>query len=78
MGYQCWNKLQKFCCLFILELDFGAIKGCVFALLTVIPNHIIDELIKVQTDFICKNTPAKIALFYITKMFGNNFKFHSN
>ena len=45
---------------FILELDFGAIKSCVFALLTVIPNHIIDELIKVQTNFICKNTPAKI------------------
>ena len=30
------------------------------ALLTVVPNHIINELIKIQINFIWKNTPAKI------------------
>ena len=30
------------------------------ALLTAAPNHIIDELIKIETSFIWKSTPAKI------------------
>ena len=32
----------------------------ILAVLAVVPNHIIDELIKIQTHFIWKNTPAKI------------------
>ena len=28
--------------------------------LTVVSNHITDELIKIQTNLICKNTPPKI------------------
>ena len=28
--------------------------------LTVVSNHITDELIKIQTNLICKNTPLKI------------------
>ena len=35
-------------------------KVVCLVLLTVIPNHIIDELIKVQTNLIWKNTVAKI------------------
>ena len=35
-------------------------KVVYLALLTVISNHIIDELIKVQINFIWKNTTAKI------------------
>ena len=36
------------------------LKVAYLALLTVIPNHIIDELIKVQSKFTWKSTPAKI------------------
>ena len=35
-------------------------KVVYLALLTVVPNHIIDKLINIQSNFILKNTPAKI------------------
>ena len=36
------------------------LKVVYLALLAVVPNHIIDELIKIQTNFIWENTPAEI------------------
>ena len=39
---------------------FKLLKVAYLALLTVAPNHITDELIKIQTNFILKSTPAKI------------------
>ena len=35
-------------------------KVLYLSFLTVVPNYIIDELIKIQTNFTWKNTPAKI------------------
>ena len=39
---------------------FPLSKVVYLALLKVVPNHIIDELIKIQTNFIWKSIPAKI------------------
>ena len=36
------------------------LKVLYLALLTVTPIHIIDEMVKVQTNFIWKNTPVNI------------------
>ena len=45
----------------IMSFKTMALSKVVYlALLTVVPNHIIDELTKIQTNFIWKNTPAKI------------------
>ena len=48
-----WRKNNNFDTLVLSKVVY-------LALLTIVPNHIIDKLIKVETNFIWKNTPAKI------------------
>ena len=48
-----WRKIK-------IIKKFALLKVVSHVLLTVVPNHIVNELIKVQTNFIWKNIPAKI------------------